>query len=234
MSDMTSRFAGKIVELPQYRGKTRVFDDRRGAGAVLAEMLEDFRPSGAIVLAIPAGGVPVAACVASALGLDLDVAVVSKMTPPWNSEVGYGAIAFDQTVLLNDALIADLGLTDSQVKQGMIEAAKKVKRRLQALRGDRPMPDLSGRTAILVDDGLASGFTMRAAVAAMKKAGAGRVVVAVPTAHGDTVAGLSAVVSAIYCPNIRRGRPYAVADAYRQWRDVDESEAAEILREFHH
>jgi len=218
-----------IVERPDLHNRTRVFRDRRHGGEVLAQMMEEYRQAHAIVLAIPAGGVPVAAEIARLLGLPLDVAVVSKMTLPWNTEVGYGAVAFDGTVRLNHELVERLGLTDQQVKEGIIETGKKVRRRNTLLRGNRPLPSLSARPAVLVDDGLASGFTMHVAIEALLKASSSEVVVAVPTGPSHTVQRVAADVSRIYCANIRSGMSFAVADAYQYWSDVTEQEVLEAL-----
>jgi putative phosphoribosyl transferase len=222
----------ELHELARLRGRTHVFDDRTDAGQTLAGLLSAYRQTEALVLAIPAGGVPVAAAIAQQLELALDVAIVSKITLPWNPEVGYGAVAFDGTVLLNQEIVLQLGLNEQQVQQGIASTRVKVARRIRLLRGDRPFPPLAGRTVILVDDGLASGFTMRAAVQAVTKAQAEHVIVAVPTASQAAVDALRNAVEAIYCPNIRGGHYFAVADAYRRWSDVDEAEAASILRSF--
>jgi len=218
-----------VHDLPVYRDRVHVFADRAEAGRVLASMLEDYRGTDAIVLAIPAGGVPVAVEIARALGLPLDVAVVSKITLPWNTEAGYGAVAWEGTVGINDEMRFGFLLADHVVEEGTAHARTKVQRRLAAFRGDRPFPDLSARTVILVDDGLASGFTMRVALEALRKAGARSIVLAIPTAPEHTVQDLKALVEELYCPNVRGGRSFAVAEAYRRWHDVDEIEAKELL-----
>ncbi len=220
----------RLYFLPELRGRTRVFRDRIHAGAVLADMLQDLRGTDALVLAVPAGGVPVAAELARRLDLPLDVAVVSKITLPWNTEAGYGAVAFDGTIRINEPLVARAGLTARQVEAGIEETLAKVERRVRTFRGTRPPPDLAGRPAVLVDDGLASGFTMATAVAALRKAGAGRLYVAVPTAHEEAVGRLAPGVDAVYVANLRSGPVFAVADAYRRWRDVTEEEARRILQ----
>ncbi|HET6429703.1 MAG TPA: phosphoribosyltransferase family protein [Phycisphaerae bacterium] len=220
----------RIVDLPELRGRTRVFADRTDAGGVVAGMLEEFRGSGAIVLAIPAGGVPVGAAISSALGLPFDVAVVSKITPRWNSEVGYGAVAWNGTVRRNGVLVPQMGLTEREMAEDTARTLEKVRRRVETLRGNRPMPELSGRTVLLVDDGLASGFTMRVAVEAVRELGAGPIVVAVPTAHDTSAHLVAAEADVVYCANLRSGWSFAVADAYRRWRDMEEREFQEIAK----
>lgn len=221
-----------IIDLPELREQTHIFRDRTHAGQVLARMLAaDDRQAG-IILAVPAGGVPVGIVMAEKTGLDLDVAVVSKITLPWNTEAGYGAVAFDGTVKLNNDLIRRVNLTAEDVKKGIEKTTAKVARRVKKLRGGQPFPNLVNRSAILVDDGLASGFTMRVAVAALRNAGTGRIVVAVPTGHRHSVEMIARDVEALYCANIRGGLSYAVASAYQNWSDVAEEEVVKILEQF--
>lgn len=232
---MPGEVPSNVIDLPAMRGLTQVFRDRADAGAVLAEMLAACpSPCGRIVLAIPAGGLPVAAELARDLAAPLDLAVVSKITPPTNSEVGYGAVAYDGTFRLNEEMIGLLGLSREEVRAGLAATRRKVERRFHTLRGERPPPDLSAAEAVLVDDGMASGFTMAVAVEAVRKRSPRRLVVAVPTAHRGAVARLSPSVDAVFCPNIRSSASFAVADAYRNWRDVSEQEAADILRGMMH
>lgn len=221
-----------VFELSDLRNRVRMFRDRAHAGRILADMLGSYRAGDAIVLAIPAGGVPVAAVLARALALPLDVTVVSKITLPWNTESGYGAVAFDGTVRLNENLVAALALGDAVVQNGIARTNSKVAGRVERLRGDRAFPALAGRTAILVDDGLASGFTMLVAVEAVHRQGVARIVVAAPTGHAEAVRKIAAAADAIYCANIREGHSFAVADAYERWADVDEDAALAILEDF--
>jgi predicted phosphoribosyltransferase len=219
----------KIISLPELADKRLVFRNRQHAGQILAQMLDQNAWPDAIVLAIPAGGVPVGQVVAQKLGAAFDVAVVSKITLPWNTEAGYGAIAFDGSMRLNEMLLARLNLTNQQMKEGIAETKEKVRRRSRTLRGQRPFPDLSDRSAILVDDGLASGFTMFCAIDAVKKAGARQVFVAVPTAHRQAAEAAAEKVDRLYCANIRSGRSFAVAEAYELWTDVSEQELMEMM-----
>jgi predicted phosphoribosyltransferase len=173
----------------------------------------------------------VAAALAGALSLPLDVAVVSKITLSWNSEVGYGAVAFDGTMKLNEALLDRIGLSPQEIEEGVKKTQRKVSRRVKKLREDRSMPDLS-RPVILVDDGLASGFTLVVAVEALRNSGAREIILAVPTAHEESLRRVLGKVEAIYCPNVRGGSSFAVAEAYEDWRDLDEEEVIRILADF--
>jgi len=221
-----------IIDLPELQEQTYVFEDRTHAGHVLARMLAADDTHAGIILAIPAGGVPVGVVMAEKTKLDFDVAVVSKVTLPWNTEAGYGAVAFDGTVKLNEDLVRRVSLTAEDVEKGIEKTTAKVMRRVTKLRGGQPFPDLGNRSAILVDDGLASGFTMRVAVTALRNAGAGRIVVAVPTGHRRSVEMIAREVESLYCANIRGGLSYAVASAYRHWSDVAEEDVVRLLKQF--
>ena len=221
-----------LIDNPKLRDKLHVFKDRFDAGCQLAEMLSAYKESPSIVFALPAGGVPVAAVIAEKLALPLDVAVVSKITLPWTTEAGFGAVAFDGTTILNEEMLPGLDLSDEQVQERIKQTAEKVERRTRKLRDNTQMPDLSDRQVFLVDDGIASGITMQTAVKAVKKLNPGRLMIAVPTAHGETLTRLIGMVDDIYCANVRRGFGFAVADAYKNWSDVDEGEALKILQKF--
>lgn len=218
-----------LHDLPELRDRVQAFRDREHAGRELARLLAGFREGGAIVLGIPAGGVPVAAELAAKLDVELDVAVVSKILLPWTTEAGYGAVAFDGSVWIDERAAARFGLTDAEVRESTDIARAKVERRVALFRGARPF-ELAGRTAMLVDDGVAAGSTMRAAIAALRAQRVGRLVVAVPTGHGEALADLASRVDALYCANVRNRLPFAVADAYEAWRDVAEDEAIAALR----
>jgi putative phosphoribosyl transferase len=131
-------------------------------------------------------------------------------------------------VHLNRRLIAELGLDEDTVRAGVAATREKVARRIRAF---PDLPDLSGVEVVLVDDGLASGFTMRAAVTAVRGVGAARVSVAVPTGSERAVVELASQVDDVFCANVRCGARFAVADAYQRWRDVPEAEAVALLRD---
>ncbi|UCF02800.1 MAG: phosphoribosyltransferase [Deltaproteobacteria bacterium] len=226
---MRTSLPTNVVALSDLRDQLGVFRNREHAGEILARMLEDYSDSEAIVMAVPAGGVPVAKVLAEHLNLPLDIAVVSKITLPWNTEVGYGAVAFDGTVRLNNDLVARLGLADEEIQQGISKTSAKVAHRVKNLRGGQTLPDLSTSQIILVDDGLASGFTMQVAVEAVQKAGTHSINVAVPTGHQRSVGRIAGEVDILYCANIRGGYQFAVADAYLRWSDVSEKEVVSLL-----
>jgi putative phosphoribosyl transferase len=228
---MAVSLARNVVELPELHDRITVFRDREHGGEILAEMLTDYPHGEATIMAIPAGGVPVARVMAERLSLPLKLAVVSKITLPWNTEAGYGAVAFDGTVRLNETLVARLRLSREQIQEGIDKTLKKVAKRVENFRGRAASPGLSEQRAILVDDGLASGFTMQVAIEALKKAGVETLNVAVPTGHESSIVRIANEVDTLYCANIRGGFSFAVADAYLKWADVSEEEAASLLGE---
>jgi len=221
-----------VVDLPELRDRIAVFRDRDHGGEILAKMLKDHTGGDATVVAIPAGGVPVAKVMAERLNLPLYLAVVSKITLPWNTEAGYGAVAFDGTVRLNDNLVARFGLTKEQIQEGIAKTSQKVAKRVKTLWGAGTWPGFSGQEAILVDDGLASGFTVLVAIEALKKTGIGSLNIAVPNGYESSIRRIASEVDTLYCANIRGGFSFAVADAYVKWSDVGEGEVANLLADF--
>ncbi|HEX9490430.1 MAG TPA: phosphoribosyltransferase [Stellaceae bacterium] len=180
--------------------KPRFFRDRREAGRVLAEKLAAYahRPD-VIVLALPRGGVPVAAEVARALGAPLDVFVVRKLGVPGAEELAMGAVASGGVRVVNDAAVTGLGIPRYVVDAVTAQEQQELARRERDYRGGRPPPDVRGKTVILVDDGLATGATMHAAIAALRRLQPARIVVAVPTASPDTCEKLRAEVDEVIC-----------------------------------
>jgi predicted phosphoribosyltransferase len=219
----------QIIDEPELRGRIGVFEDREDAGRALAWLLGPYCGPDTILLAVPAGGVPVAASAAEALRVAIDIAVVSKITHPRNTELGFGAVAFDGTVRLNAELVRDLGLSSAEQNEGIQRTLEKVRRRVERLRGGRPLPEVAGREAILVDDGIASGFTLGVAAEAVKRLYPASIAIAAPTGHRKSVERLAGEVDTVFCANIRGGVAFAVADAYRCWSDVDEEEVRRIF-----
>jgi predicted phosphoribosyltransferase len=224
----------KLLDEPSLRGRFYVFKDRLDAGERLALKLKEVleKPLDGWVLAIPAGGVPVGFMVARRLGLPLDVLVVRKVQVPWDTEAGFGAVGWDGTVLLNQGLVAGLGLTRKQVEDCVNLTKQKVFERLRRLRGEKPFPNLNGKLVILVDDGLATGYTMLTAVRVLVKHNPGKVVVAVPTGSMDAAELLVSEpkIDMVVCLNLRGGPVFAVADAYKNWYDLTDEEVLSYLK----
>lgn len=220
---------GKIIELSEYRDRINVFSDRAHAGTVLGNMLEPYKNSDATVLGILAGGVPVAIKIAELIAAKFQIEIVSKITLPWNTESGFGAIASDGTVCMNQSLIKAIGLDDEQIQSCIDKTREKINKRIQRFRKWNRIYALDNRPVILVDDGIASGFTLGVAIESLKKSGVDQLIVAVPTGHDNSLLRLIEHVDYIYCANIRSGHSFAVADAYQRWTDVSEYEVENML-----
>jgi putative phosphoribosyl transferase len=220
---------GKLLEDPALRDRLEVFTDRDHAGRLLAERLLDYRGQAVRLFAIPAGGVPVAAPIARRLELPLDLIIVRKIQLPYTTEAGFGALNPAGEAIFNEDLLQRIHLSKADIATQMEKAAASMRLREERLRGGRPYPELAGEPVILVDDGLASGYTMRAAVQFLRRRGAGQIIVAVPTAATHTVQSLLPEVDELLCLNIRSGWSFAVASAYENWYDLDEAEVLEIM-----
>lgn len=206
------------------------FDDRRAAGRSLAGLLsERYAGADGIALAIPRGGLPVAFEVAQTLKIPLDVIVPRKIPIPWEPEAGFGAVTADGTLLLNEPLVAQLGLTGVQVRQLAAQVQEKVRRRLKVYRGNRPLPDVKDKTAFLIDDGLASGFTMLTAVRSVRREEPGEIVVAVPVSPGRSVKLVQPEVDDLVCLIMQERAPFAVASFYRFFPDLSDEEVIVYL-----
>jgi len=220
----------EIIDDPGLRNRLYVFEDRFQAGELLVGKLEEYRgDEDAYVLAIPAGGVQVAVKVAKGLGVPLDVVVTRKLHIPWNREAGFGAVSWDGLIFLNEPLVASLRLTSEEIELCVAEEREAIDRRLKAFRGDRPFPDLRDKAAIVVDDGLASGFSMMTTLRALRRRGVREAVVAVPTAPVSALNLVKPHAKRIICLNIRSGPIFAVADAYKVWYDLTDGEVIDVL-----
>ena len=196
------RPTGAIVSLadpPQIVPPSLVFEDRRDAGRRLAERLGRLQAEQAVVLAIPRGGVPVAAEVAAGLGLPLDVTIVRKVGAPQNPEFAIGAVAEGGIEVLDREAVRGLGLSPADTTRALAKADAELAERTRELRLGHPAVDLRGRTAIVVDDGLATGHTARAAIHAVRRRGAARVVLAVPVAAPSSLRRLAGDADEIVC-----------------------------------
>jgi len=207
----------------------QMFVDRRDAGRQLAQALIHHAGTNALVLGLPRGGVPVADEVALALGATLDVWVVRKLGVPAEPELGMGAIAEGPAVFLDRELVSELGIPSSQILGVARRALQELGRLVDLLRGDRPQPDISGQRVILVDDGVATGSTMRAAVRAIKRHQPAWLVIAIPVAAPDTVAELRREVDEVVCLHQPRNLR-AVGAWYEDFRQVSTEEVGRILR----
>jgi predicted phosphoribosyltransferase len=205
------------------------FRDRREAGRLLAPKLSHYADrDDVLVLALPRGGVPVAYEVAMALRVPLDVFVVRKLGVPGHQELAMGAVATGGVRVLNDELVKGLGIPDRVIEAITESERNELERRERLYRDDRPRPDVRGRTVILVDDGLATGATMQAAIAALRQLKPARVVVAVPTASPDTCEEMRAQVDDVICA-ITPEPFYAVGRWYHDFSQTTDEEVRQLL-----
>ena len=223
---------GKLAENISLRNKLSVFEDRNEAGRLLAEMLVMYKSSQSIVLGIPSGGVPVASEIADALHLPMDFIIVRKIQIPYNPEAGFGAVGPDGEVILNERLLDQIGVTEGEINAQIKKTKEIIKRRNQLFRGERPFPFLKDKNVILVDDGLASGYTMLAAVKFIKRNMPNKIIVAVPTCSDRTADFILPKVDELVCLNVRSGFYFAVADAYKNWYDLTDEEVISIIRKY--
>jgi predicted phosphoribosyltransferase len=207
----------------------RVFEDRKEAGRELADALARWRgASDTVVLGLPRGGVPVAYEIASALNLPLDVLLVRKLGLPWQPELAMGAIASGGAVVLNDEVVRYLPPGSDALESVRAREQHELERRERAFRGDRPPLDMHGRTGILVDDGLATGATMEAAVRALRMLGAKRVVVAVPVASVEARERIAELADEVICLSAPAWFS-AVGQWYRDFGQTEDAEVSELL-----
>jgi predicted phosphoribosyltransferase len=210
-----------------------VFADRTDAGRALARALEAHRGgTDTLVLGLPRGGVPVACEIARALALPLDVLVVRKLGLPWQPELAMGAIASGGALVLNDEVVRHLGGRMHEFEAVRAREQAELERRERKYRGDRPPLDIRGRTGILVDDGLATGATMEAAVRALRALGAARVVVAVPVASPEARNRIAAVADEVVC----LAAPMffsAVGQWYADFGQTEDAEVQDLLARAH-
>lgn len=201
------------------------YRDRRQAGRALALQLAEYAErEDVVVLALPRGGVPVAFEVAQALHAPLDVFLVRKLGVPWHEELAMGAIASGGVRVLNDEVVRQLGIDAATIDAVAAREQAELHRREQAYRQGRPDLDLAGKTAIVVDDGLATGSTMRAAIVALRKLGPARVIVAVPVAAAETCRELRAIADAVVCTVT----PYPFGGVGAWYEDFSQTEDDEV------
>lgn len=207
-----------------------LLQDRRHAGELLAEKLSSYRGTSPLILAVPRGGVSVALPLWRNLGGDLDLVITRKIGAPGQRELALGAVTGGGCLLLNEALAAQLQLPAGYMERVSTEEQAEIKRRLQLYRGRRPQPEIAGRQVIVVDDGVATGFTLRAALLGIKQQSPRRLVLAVPVGPPETLKSLGREVDEIY---YIQAPPYfaAVGQFYRDFTQVDDSTVIDALQE---
>jgi predicted phosphoribosyltransferase len=220
------------------------YKSRNQAGIILAEfilskntqisdlLLED--KTNFYCFSIPNGGVPVTEGFCSRLSLNYDILIVRKIKIPYNTEAGFGAVTTDGTVLINQPLLSQLNLSDESIKKSIEITKSEINDRLKFYNKESSLERsyeqrIKGKHVFLLDDGLASGFTMLAAIQMIRNYNPKKIYIVVPTAPLRTVNKVKPEVDAVFCPNVRDVIWFAVADAYKRWYDVPDSEVLELI-----
>jgi putative phosphoribosyl transferase len=213
---------------------TSLFQNRFDAGERLSRQLQSYRNDpNTIILALPRGGVPVGYAIAKALQLPLDILIVRKLGVPFQEELAMGAIASGDVIFFNDDVIADLGISEAQINR-VIEAQKaELSRREKKYRQDRPFPAIEQKNIILVDDGIATGATMHAAIIALRKLSVKKIIMAVSVAPRETLAKFSKLVDEVACLH-SADVFYGVGAFYEDFSQTTDEEVIALLTELSH
>lgn len=225
--------------------KIEKYESRFQAGQILAEFIlkrsTDLKSEldkfidRFFVFTIPNGGVPVAEGFCNKLDLKYDIIIVRKIKIPFNTEAGFGSITTDGTILINEPLLNSLNLSKFQLEKSIESTKNEINERTKFYNKSPELHEtyrklIENRYIFLMDDGLASGFTMLAAIQMVKKYKPAKTYIAIPTAPLHTISRVQKEVSEVFCPNSRNTMWFAVADAYQYWYDVPESEVLEIIK----
>ncbi|MDD5749114.1 MAG: phosphoribosyltransferase family protein [Actinomycetota bacterium] len=208
-----------------------IFDNREQAGRVIAELYAGARDN-LVVLAISRGGIPVGYSIASKLGSLLDVATARKLPIPSNPEVGFGAIAPDGSVVLNEELLPKLGILDEEIYSIEQTVLREVHRQEELYRAERDPTEIRGKNVIVTDDGLATGYTMIATIEMTRKKEAASITVAVPVSPGDTARLIEPMVDRLIVVKLSWSYPFAVANFYRDFHNLSDEEVIDYLKRF--
>lgn len=206
-----------------------MFVDRKDAAMQLARALEKYKGKGVIVLGIPRGGAETGYYVARHLGAEFSLLISRKLGHPFNPEYAFGAIAEDGSIYLNPD--AERGINEDQKNEVIAEQKEEIKRRIEKLRGGRPLPELKGKTVILVDDGIATGATLFASIKLCKSKGAGRIIVAAPVSGSEKEKEIQALVDEVVI--LEKPEVYfAVSQGYQNFYNLTDEQALEFMEKW--
>jgi putative phosphoribosyl transferase len=206
-----------------------IFINRNDAGRQLAAKLEEYKGNNAVVLAIPNGGVPVGMEVALALEADFDLIVSRKIPLALNPEEGFGAVADDGTMILNNDIVKREGLTQSQINYQVNRVRIEIRRRQLMYRENRPPAVVVGKTLIISDDGLASGYTMLATISSMRSRRPKEIIAAVPVSSASALEQVEKAADKVITVAVGDQKRFAVADYYKNWHDLSDKEVFKAL-----
>ena len=209
-----------------------IFENRYDAGRKLAEKLKEYADKEAAVLGIPNGGVAVALGVALAVGADFDLIISRKIPLPLSPEGGFGSVTDDGTIILSEDIVKQAGLSQQQIDYQVSQVRSNIRHRSLLYHNDRPPLSVTGRTVIIVDDGLASGYTMRAAIESLRYRKPGKIIAAVPVGPAQVVKDIQKVADRVVTCAIGNETVFYVSDYYRYWQDITDSEVLNCLKEW--
>jgi predicted phosphoribosyltransferase len=221
----------KVRDNPSLRGRTFVFKDRVQAGALLAQQLKQYLVKPLLILAIPRGGIPVAFAISEEMSAAFDLIISRKIPLSYTLEAGYGAVTWNDIVVLNTELTTQLQLSEKEIQEGILSTKQQVEKQSIQYRGQTSLPNPKDKTVILVDDGIASGYSMLAAIKFVQQHTPRKIFVAIPTAPSRSLRTISPFIDKIECLNIRDTQYFAVADAYLNWQDLPEKTALSYLKD---
>jgi putative phosphoribosyl transferase len=209
-----------------------IFDNRYNAGQQLAARLAEYKNQEVLVLAIPNGGLPIAVPVALELGVELDVVIARKLPIPLMPEGGFGAVADDGTTIFNQEVLNKINLTEYQINFQVQKVRNDIRQRSLTYRSNRPIAIVAGKTVILVDDGLASGYTMMAAVESVRRRKPKNIVVAVPAASAVAVAKVEKLPVRVITVETAFMPKFYVSDFYRYWDELSDEDGVRCFKDW--
>ena len=209
-----------------------VFENRYDAGHKLAEKLFPYADKAVIVLGIPNGGAAVALGVALGLNAELDLIISRKIPLPLSPEGGFGSVTDDGTIILNEEIVSKAGLTQQQINYQVSQVRADIRNRSLLYHGDRRPLAIAGRTVIIVDDGLASGYTMRAAIASLRRRKPEKIVAAVPVGPEHVINEVRQIADSVVSCAVGKEKKFYLSDYYRYWQDITDAEVLHCLKEW--
>ena len=209
-----------------------LFENRYDAGRKLADKLYEYTNKGVVVLGIPNGGVAVALGVALGLNADLDLVISRKIPLPLSPEGGFGSVTDNGTTIFDEEIIKKAGLSQSQINYQVNQVRSDIRHRSLLYHSDRPPVSITGRTVIVVDDGLASGYTMRAAVESLRHRSPRKIIAAVPVGPEPAIEVLKKVADRVVTCAAGQESRFYIADYYRSWHDITDAEVLHCLKEW--
>lgn len=210
-----------------------MFADRRDAGKMLSQQLDKFKNENVIVLAVPRGGLVIAYDTIKKYGFEWDLIISRKIGTPRNKETAIGAVSADGSYFTDERYVEMLGLTQDYIDKEVALEIKEIRRRLKEYRGHETFPDIKNKTVIIIDDGIATGFTILATVKSVQNHGALKTVLAVPVGPRETIEEFRSIVDEVICPYIP-DEFYAVGAYYKNFEQVSEEQVFEIMKELKH